>query len=119
MSEVKKDHAEANSPEGGGGDARKSEVGVARKGWKDSQGLQGPQRGLQAQAGRGREVDGQEAHRSGLETTREGRSPSLDSGPADAGECSLSLGDVGRLRSFPALLDLVGDLLTLLQVPWV
>ena len=38
-------------------------VGVAREGREVPQGFEGSQRGIKAEAERGREVDGQEAHR--------------------------------------------------------
>ena len=57
------------------GDDGEAAVGVAREGREDPQGFEGPQRGVQAQTGRGREVDGQEAHRQGLGPDGQGRGP--------------------------------------------
>src|SRR5215217_4895623 len=58
------------------GDAQEDKVRVAREGREDPQGLEGTQRSIQAQAGRGREVDGQEAHRQRLEPRERRRGPS-------------------------------------------
>ena len=63
------------------GDDEEGAVGVAREGREGPQGFEGPQRGLPAQTGRGREVDGEEAHRQRLETRRKG--------PEDSGPCSV------------------------------
>src|SRR5215207_1157003 len=49
------------------GDAQEDTVRVAREGREGPKGLEGTQRSIQAQAGRGHQVDGQEAHRQRLE----------------------------------------------------
>ncbi len=94
---------EARADEGGRNE--ETAVGGSREGREGSKGLEGPQRGVQAQAGRGREVDGKEAHRQGLEARRTGPE---DSGPRsvpphpasaqnlwERGPCDLLCGSAG------------------------
>ena len=54
------------------GDDEEGAVGVALQGRESPQRFEGSQRGIPAQASRGREVDGKEAHRQGLEKPRTG-----------------------------------------------